>query len=114
QDADRAGEMLRDRFGRLPPEAENLIRVLLLKSRLERLSIARLSWRGSFYIVEYADRVAVEHGLDLASVELRPVKTGFAHLQIPARFQEPETALGWFEGLLKVEEEAPRMAATEV
>ena len=49
----------------------------------------------------------------LASVELRPVKTGFAHLQIPARFQEPGTALGWFEGLLKVEDEAPRMAATE-
>jgi hypothetical protein len=41
------------------------------------------------------------------------VKTGVAHLQIPARLQEPDEALGWFDGLLKVEEEAPRMAGSE-
>ncbi len=111
-DAARASEMLRDRFGRVPPEAENLIRSLLLKSRLERLSIRRLSWREGFYLVEYGDRVAVEHGLDLEGVELRPVKTGLAHLQIPARFREPEAALVWFEGLLKAPDEASRMAET--
>jgi transcription-repair coupling factor (superfamily II helicase) len=81
--------MLRDRFGRVPTEAENLIRALLLKSALEKLSIRRLSWRDAFYLVEYADRVAVEHGLELSKVELRPVKTGMAHLQIPERVQTP-------------------------
>jgi transcription-repair coupling factor (superfamily II helicase) len=109
-DAGRVTEMLRDRFGRVPAEAENLIRSLLLKSRLERLSIRRLSWREGFYLVEYADRVELEHGLELEGVELRPVKTGLAHLQIPARHRSPEAALGWFEGLLKAPDEAPRMA----
>src|SRR5262249_55609689 len=92
-DAARAKEMLRDRFGRVPHEAENLIRSMLLKSRLERLSIRRLSWREGFFLVEYADRVAVEHGLELEGVELRPVKTGVAHLQIPARYRAQEAAL---------------------
>ena len=108
-----ARAMLRDRFGRIPPEAEELLRALRLKSSLERLSVTRLSWRAGFYLVEYGDRVALEHGLDLRNAELRTIRTGVAHLQIPERVAKPEAALKWLEGLLKAPPRALKMRAKE-
>jgi len=106
-----AQAMLRDRFGRIPEEALTLLRALRLKAALERLSITRLSWREGYYLVEYRDRVALEHGLDLRNVEIRPIRTGVAHLQIPERVSGPENALAWIEGLLKGRRQAVKMRA---
>jgi transcription-repair coupling factor (superfamily II helicase) len=110
EDARSALDMLRDRFGRVPVEAQELVRSFRLKPELERAGISRLSWRDSFYLIEYSDRVALERGLDLAHADFRPLRTGIAHLVIPARFRTPEAALDWFEGLLKAEGETQRMA----
>jgi transcription-repair coupling factor (superfamily II helicase) len=100
-DEANAAAMLRDRFGRVPDEARTLLRSLRLKGALERLSVTRLSWRAGFYLVEFRDRVALEHGLDLRRAELRTLRTGVAHLQIPAAHATPHSALDWLEGLLK-------------
>src|SRR5262249_38966533 len=113
EDAQRAEDMLRDRFGRVPPEAVNLVRSFRLKPDLERAGISRLSWREDFHLLEYEDRVALERGLDLKRAELRPLRTGVAHLVIPERRRTPEASLEWFEGLLKADVDAPRMAPKE-
>jgi len=113
EDARNALDMLRDRFGRVPVEAQNLVRSFRLKPELERAGISRLSWREGFYLIEYSDRVALERGLDLRRAELRPLRTGIAHLVVPERLRTAEAALEWFEGLLKAEGEAPRMRPKE-
>ena len=101
EDEARALEMLHDRFGRVPEEARDLVRLFRLKAQLERLSITRLSLRGDVYLLEYGDRIALEQGLDLSRAELRPVRAGLAHLVLPERAREPARALAWFEALLK-------------
>ena len=100
EDEARALEMLHDRFGRVPEEARDLVRLFRLKAQLERLSIRRLSFRDDVYVLEYGDRIALEQGLDLARAELRPVRAGLAHLVVPERQREPARALRWFESLL--------------
>jgi len=107
----KARAMLRDRFGRIPPEAETLLRALRLKRSLESLSVTRLSWREGFYLVEFRDRVALEHGLDLRDVELRTIRTGVAHLRLPKRLSAPLEALEWIESLLKVPSRTVKMPA---
>ncbi|MBK7642195.1 MAG: transcription-repair coupling factor [Planctomycetes bacterium] len=101
QDEARALEMLHDRFGRVPEEARDLVRLFRLKAQLERLSITRLVFRGDAYVIEYGDRIALEQGLDLARAELRPVRAGLAHLVVPERSRQPARALEWFESLLQ-------------
>jgi transcription-repair coupling factor (superfamily II helicase) len=110
-DARRAEDMLHDRFGRVPAEATSLLRMFRLKPELEREGISRLSWREGFYLIEYTDRVAMARELDLSRVDFRSLRTGVAHLAIPARYATPEAALDWFEGLLRREEHVPRMPA---
>ncbi|MEO6711265.1 MAG: TRCF domain-containing protein, partial [Planctomycetota bacterium] len=102
---------LRDRFGRVPPEAEALVRQFKLRLALEQLSITRLAWRNDAYLVEYSDRAALE---PLASqpVELRNLRTGVAHLIVPKRVQDPEAALSWLEGLLRAAGVGPKIPAT--
>src|SRR4029079_10945957 len=75
-DAEAAAAMLKDRFGRMPPEAEALLRTFRLKARLESLAVKRLSYRDGTYVLEYKDRVALERGLDLAGADIRPLRTG--------------------------------------
>ncbi len=113
QDEARALEMLQDRFGRVPEEARDLVRLFRLKAQLERLSITRLSFRGDAYVLEYGDRIALEQGLDLARAELRPVRAGLAHLVVPARARQPARALDWFESLLLRERPAAKIAAAQ-
>jgi transcription-repair coupling factor (superfamily II helicase) len=100
-DADAAASMLKDRFGRVPPEALALLRTFRLKARLEACGVRRLSHRDGVYVLEYRDRVALERGLELATVDFRPLRTGVAHLPIPAGHKTPEQALTWFETLLR-------------
>jgi transcription-repair coupling factor (superfamily II helicase) len=105
----RALDGLRDRFGRVPEEAKNLAHVFRLKSRLEEIGVRRLLWRQDVYVLEYADRVALESALDLSRVEVRAIRTGLAHLPIPAKHQTGPQALRWFEGLLRAAGPAPTM-----
>ncbi|MAE28335.1 MAG: transcription-repair coupling factor, partial [Planctomycetes bacterium] len=105
-----AREMLHDRFGRIPPEAESLLRMFRLKSRLDPHGLARFAWRGDFYLLEYSDRVALEAFLRPLGAQVRWIRPGVAHLVIPAEAAtgnatpgESPCALGaleWFEGLL--------------
>ena len=112
-DALRAVEALRDRFGRVPEEAQNLVRVFRMKTRLEEIGVRRLLYRNDVYVLEYSDRVALERGLDLRNVEIRPLRTGVAHLPIPARKNTPSLALAWFEGLLRGAAEPTKITPTK-
>jgi len=91
---------LRDRFGRIPPEAERLLRSFRLRLRLDQLSITRLAWQKDCYLIQFADRVALEGLFAGKSVDLRPIRTGLAHLRTPEGCTTAEAALDWFEGLL--------------
>jgi transcription-repair coupling factor (superfamily II helicase) len=107
-DADDAERGLRDRFGRLPRPAADLVRTFRLRARLERLGITRLSLQQEAYLVEFDDRIAIERWL--AEVErrlgrkrrpeLRPLRTGVALVVIPERLRSAEPALAWIEELL--------------
>jgi transcription-repair coupling factor (superfamily II helicase) len=100
-DAQAALAMLADRFGRVPDEARALVRTFEFAARLEAIGVRRLLRRQDVYVLEYRDRVLLEQGMDLAGVEFRHVKTGLAHIAVPARFAEPAKSLQWFESLLK-------------
>ncbi|MEW6072126.1 MAG: transcription-repair coupling factor [Planctomycetota bacterium] len=111
-DAAEALAMLRDRYGRVPAEAAALVRQFLLRARLAQLGIRRLSWRGETYLVEYADRVALERLLAPAKVEVRPLRAGTAHVVIPPDRREAAAAWAWIEALLRPAPEVGRMAET--
>ena len=99
--AAEAETMLRDRFGRLPPEAAALVRAFRLRAAVGPLGIDRVTLRGDAYILEYSDRVALETALAGREVELRPLRTGVARLMIPPERRRPADALDWLEELLK-------------
>jgi transcription-repair coupling factor (superfamily II helicase) len=111
EDAARALAALRDRFGRVPREAEALVRQFALRARCIALGIARLSWRGDTVVVGYADRLGLERALAGSHVELRAVRSGLAHLVVPRERRTPEAALEWLERLLKGGEPASKMVA---
>ena len=52
--------MLRDRFGRPPAEAEELVRQFRIKAQLDPYHITRLAWREDRYLLQYQDPVALE------------------------------------------------------
>ena len=99
-DAREAEAMLRDRFGRVPPEAYTLVEIFLLRSILSAFGIRRLQFRGETYIIEYADRIALEEAFGTTRIELRPLRAGLAHLVIPAGHRSARQALDWLRGAL--------------
>jgi len=99
--ADDVEQMLRDRFGRIPSEAQALLDSFRLRARASSLGITRISHRNDVYVIEFKDRVALEHAFAGAQVDLRPIRTGLAHLVIPVRSRSPERALEWLAALLK-------------
>jgi transcription-repair coupling factor (superfamily II helicase) len=105
--------MLRDRFGRVPAEAQALVQQFLLRTQLVALGIARLAYRGETYLIEYGDRVALERAFAGAAVELRPLRAGQAHLVIPAGQRRPERALAWIQGLLQGHGGDSKMAGSD-
>lgn len=92
--------MLRDRFGRPPPEAHALLESFRLRARATTLGVTRISHRGDVYVLEFKDRVALEHVLAGSKVDLRPIRTGLAHLVIPPRHREPLASARWLDQLL--------------
>jgi len=105
--------MVRDRFGRVPVEAEALARQFLLRAELAAIGIRRLAFRNDTYLVEYGDRIALQRALAGAEVELRPLKAGRAHLVIPTDRRTPQRALEWIHALLKGRGQPNKMTARE-
>ncbi len=103
-DVERALGALRDRFGRPPAAVLELARQARLRTRLARIGVTRLSWRGEFFLIEYRDRVELERafGGARARIDLRQLRSGVAHLH-PARGAQhaAAAALEWFERALK-------------
>jgi len=93
--------MLKDRYGRPPAEALAIVRQFRIKSMLVPAGIRRVAWHEEFYAIDFADRVGLETLFSGSRVELRPIKTGRVHLQIPRRCKTAAAALDWFEELLK-------------
>ncbi len=110
-EAREAEAELRDRFGRLPEAARNLVRSFHLSARLEDLGITRLAWQDDVYLIAFHDRVALEGWLAPHRLELRPIRTGMAHLVIPRKVRTPEQGLAWVESLLQQHDDASRMPA---
>ncbi len=110
-DAEEITAMLRDRYGRLPDPARALVHQFELSAVLAALGIRRLAWRGDTYLLEYADRLALEHAFGSSRVELRPLGGGRAHLVIPPKQREPERAATWIHGLLRAAGETTKMSA---
>ncbi len=104
-DADFEAEeaALRDRYGRIPKEAQELLRLFRLKVRLDAYQMRHVAWHGELYVIQYDDRVKLEE-LAAASgrkLDLRLVKPGVAHLVPPTRCHgKPAEALRWLEGLV--------------
>lgn len=100
EDEERARSMLEDRFGRLPLEVLNLVRIFRLKSALAEFGIHRVTLRDEFYLVEYSDRLLLESWLGSHNVDLRPIRTGLANLHLPDSVNNPAEALLWLESML--------------
>ena len=100
KDAKAAEAELRDRFGRVPPEALELLRLFALRGPLVSHSVRRVAFRGDSYLLEFGDRVALEGLLGGRRVELRPLRAGVALLVLPEKVREPAAALAWLEGFL--------------
>jgi len=112
-DADAADmvEMLKDRYGRPPGEALALVRQFRIKARLVPAGVRRIAWHKEFYDIDFTDRVGLETLFAGSRVELRPIKTGKVHLQIPRRCKNASQALDWLEELLKSGQASTTMTA---
>lgn len=110
-EGDKAEALLRDRFGRLPPEAEALLRSFRLRAKLSPLAITRVAWRGDHYQIEFRDRLAIDFLLRDRQTEARPIRTGLVHLMTPQHVRTAESALTWLEERLKRAGSDPRIAA---
>jgi transcription-repair coupling factor (superfamily II helicase) len=116
EDAERAIAGLRDRFGRVPAKALALIDAFRLRARAMAVGIGRIAWHGDRYLLEFRDRVLLESALrgeHGATLDLRPLRTGVAHLMVPPAEREPARALRWLERLLIASGSAPRIPAAE-
>ena len=88
---------LRDRFGRIPDEAEELLRSFRLKLILQEAGITRLAWQKDRYLLQFSDRLSLERIFGQQKVDLRLIRTGLAHLVTPPRCKTSREALDWFE-----------------
>ena len=111
EDAEGTLAMLRDRYGRVPDEAEALVRQFELRAVLSAVGIRRLAWRDDTYLLEYGDRLLLEEALAGKDLELRPLGAGRALLVIPREHRAPENAAHWIHTLLKPAHEPPRIEA---
>jgi len=111
-DVEEALAMLRDRFGRVPTEAQALVRQFRTRALLAAAGIRRLAYRTETYLIEYRDRIALETALGAGKVELRPLRAGRAHLVIPLVRRTPAKALEWILGILRQPEPGTKMAAS--
>ena len=111
EEAEEARRMLRDRYGRLPEAAENLVLTFELRATLAAHGISRLSWRDEAWLIEFRDRVALERAFAGDRIELRPVRSGQALIVIPPPYREPAEGVAWLRRMLQRGEKAGKMSA---
>jgi len=99
-DAQETLSMLRDRYGRVPAEAQTLVHQFVLRAQLFQLGMRQLAYRDDTYLIQYSDRIVLERAIAGKDVELRPLRAGQAHLVIPPEHRSPVKALAWFQELL--------------
>lgn len=100
-EADEVLADLRDRFGRVPREALDLVRAFRLRAALAPFGLRRLGWRDDGYLVEFSDRVALESLIaeqpGAEALELRPLRDGVALLVLPDQIRDAESGLRLLE-----------------
>jgi len=94
---DEYREGLRDRFGRIPEPAEALPRSFRLRVALQEAGITRLAYQQDRYLLQFADRLALERLFGQHGVDLRTIRTGLAHLVLPEELGDAAAALDWLE-----------------
>jgi hypothetical protein len=77
-----------------------LLESFRLRALATNLGLTRICHRGDVYVLEFKDRVALEHALAGSKVDFRPIRTGVAHLVIPPRHREPLASARWLDQLL--------------
>ncbi|MDF1799775.1 MAG: transcription-repair coupling factor, partial [Planctomycetota bacterium] len=112
EDATEALGMLADRFGRVPPEAAELVAQFRFRQLVADAGLTRLSWRDGMWLVEYRDRALLEAAFAASGAipELRPQGRGRALLMAPAGLDLAQSRR-WIEALLRGEPKAARMSA---
>ena len=60
EDLGEVRDELRDRFGPIPPEVENLVEVLRLRRRMQKLGIKDLAFDGKELVLIFAERTRVQ------------------------------------------------------
>ncbi|MEM6674965.1 MAG: transcription-repair coupling factor [Planctomycetota bacterium] len=99
---------LRDRYGRPPAEAKELLRLFELKLPFDEAHVKHVAWHGDRYVMQYSDAVGFEHLFAGRSagrgrrLDLRRIKPGVAHLVVPEHLEnEPAKAVRWLEKLVR-------------
>jgi transcription-repair coupling factor (superfamily II helicase) len=111
EDAKEALAMLRDRYGRVPTPAKELVRQFRLREICATARITRAAWRDGLWLVEYQDRALFEEvlGASGAPVELRPQGRGRALMVSPPGLDAHKSSI-WLEALLRGEARAKRIS----
>ena len=111
EEAAEALAMLRDRFGRPPAPAAELVRQFRLRQICAEIGLARVAWRDGLWQIEYRDRAQLEGmlGRTGAPLELRPQGRGKALLVAPAGL-DVEKSAQWLEALLRGDPKAKRIS----
>jgi len=109
EEAETVASALRDRYGRIPAEAETLLRMFRLKVRLDPFQLTHVAFRDDAYLVQYVDRVAFETLVAGLDCEVRRIKSGVANLVLPKPVRDATAGLEWLEDLLQGLPEPSRM-----
>jgi len=110
-DAKEALAMLRDRFGRVPAEAKELVRQFHLRVLFASASLTRVSLREDRWLIAYRDRATLEAALASsgAPVEMRPQGQGKGFLMVPKGL-DARKATEWLEATLRGDPKAKRIS----
>ena len=111
RDAEEALSMLRDRFGRPPEPAVELVRQFRLRELCAEFGLRKVAWRGEMWSIEYRDRALLEGRLAQAGapLEIRPQGRGKALLMAPKGLDVKKSSF-WLEALLRADPKAKRIS----
>lgn len=111
EEAEAVAASLKDRYGRIPAEAETLLRMFRLKVLLDPFQLTQVAFRDDAYLIQYSDRVAFETLVNGLDCEVRRVKGGVANLMLPGSVRDASAAMDWLETLLQQTPGPTRMPA---
>jgi transcription-repair coupling factor (superfamily II helicase) len=104
QSQESAAADLRDRFGRLPPEARRLLDIFLVKNRLRGSGVKLIVYSRDRYLVDYTDRAKADAAFARGFRDRRFVDEGRLHLVFDREHELPPDAA--FAKLVKALEPA--------